>query len=96
MEQNFEQRAAIKFCCKAGFIAAKMREIFVKAFGDSFVSHATVFRWHSQFTAGEELIVDAEQKAGNNENKQKHLSGGSCFEGRPQCIDKIVRITTIQ
>ncbi len=41
--KNFEQRAAIEFCCKAGFTAAKMWEMFVKAFRDSSVSHATVF-----------------------------------------------------
>ncbi len=60
MENNFEQRAATKFCCKVGFMAAKMWEKFVKAFGDSSVLRATVFRWHSRFAAGEESTEDAE------------------------------------
>ncbi len=41
LEKNFEQRATIKFCCKAG---SKTWEILVKAFGDSSVLHAEVFR----------------------------------------------------
>ncbi len=41
--KDFEQRAAIKFCCKAGFTTAKMWEMFVKVFGDSSVLHAKVF-----------------------------------------------------
>ncbi len=60
MEKNFEQYAVIKFCCKMGFTAVKMCKMFVKAFGDSSVSRATVFRWYSQFAAGEKLIEDAE------------------------------------
>ncbi len=59
--KNFEQRAAIKLCCKAEFTAAKMWEMFVKeAFGDSSVLHAIVFRWHRRFVAVEESIKDAE------------------------------------
>ncbi len=53
MEKNFEG-AVIKFCCKAGFVAVKMWEMFVKEYGDSSVSRATVFRWHSRFAVGEE------------------------------------------
>ncbi len=60
MEKNFEQHAAIKFCCKAGFTAVKRWEMFVKAFGDSSVSRAMVFRWHSRFAASKESIEDAE------------------------------------
>ncbi len=51
MEKNVEQRDAIKFCRKARFTAAKIREMFVKAFGDSSVSCATVFQWHSRLVA---------------------------------------------
>ncbi len=43
MEKKFEQRAAIKFCCKAEFTVAKTWEMFVKAFGDLSVSRAAVF-----------------------------------------------------
>ncbi len=43
MEINFEQCAVMKFCCRTGFTAAKMWRIFVKPFGDSSVSRATVF-----------------------------------------------------
>ncbi len=50
----------IKFCCKAGFMAAKMWEMFVKVFGDSSVLRATVYRWHRRFVVEEELIEDAE------------------------------------
>ncbi len=60
--------------------------MFVKAFGDSFVSRVTVFRWHSHFVTDEESIEDrVEWKARNNENEQKHHSGGSGFEGQPLC-----------
>ncbi len=59
-KKNFEQRATIKLCCKAGFTAAKMWEMFVKVFGDSSVFCATVFRWHSRFAASDESIEDAE------------------------------------
>ncbi len=60
MENNFEQRAATKFCCKVGFMAAKMWENFLKAFSDSSMLRATVFRWHSRFAAGEKSTEDAE------------------------------------
>ncbi len=60
MEKNVEQCAAIKFCCKAGFTAAKTWDRFVKVFGDSSALHATAFRWHSWFSAGEESTEDAE------------------------------------
>ncbi len=33
----------------------------MEAFGDSSVSRATVFRWHSWFVAGEKLIEDTKQ-----------------------------------
>ncbi len=68
-EKNFEQCAAKKFCCKARFTTVKMWKMFVKAFGDSSVSHATVFQWHSWFAACEESIEDVERRAGNNENE---------------------------
>ncbi len=38
-----------------------MWEMFVKVFGDSSVSRATTFRWHSRFAVAEESIKDAEQ-----------------------------------
>ncbi len=60
MENNFEQGAATKFCSKVGFMPAKMWEKFVKAFGDSSVLRATVFRLHSRFAVGEESTEDAE------------------------------------
>ncbi len=83
MEKNFERRAAVKFCCKVGFTAAKTWEMFVKVFGDSSVLRVTVFLWHSRFAAGEESIGDrVKRKAENNENEQKHYSGGNCVEGR--------------
>ncbi len=60
-EKNFEPCAAIKFCCKVGFTAAKTWEMLVKSFGDASESHATVFRWHSRLVASEESIGDVEQ-----------------------------------
>ncbi len=60
MEKYFEQCAAIKFCCKAEFMATKTWEMFVKAFGELSASHATVFRWHSWFATVEESIEDAD------------------------------------
>ncbi len=37
-------------------MASKTWEMFVKAFGDSSVSRATVFRWRSRFAMGEKSI----------------------------------------
>ncbi len=51
----------MKFSCKTKITAAKTWEIFVKVFGDSSVSRAMVFQWHSWFAASEESIEDAEQ-----------------------------------
>ncbi len=76
MEKNFEQRGEIKFCCKAGFMAAKTCKMFVKAFGDLSVSHATVFRWHNWFVGGQESLEGAEWSLGQEQQKQMKTSLG--------------------
>ncbi len=74
MEKNFEPPAAIKFSYKAGFTAAEMWDMFVKPFGDSSMSRATVFRWHSLFVASKESIEDAEQSGRSGTTKMKKPS----------------------
>ncbi len=69
--KNFEQRTAIKFCCKAVFTDAKMWETFVKVFSNSSVSCAMVFRWHSQLAASEESVEDAERSGRPGTMKMK-------------------------
>ncbi len=87
MEKNFEQRAVIKFCCKARFTFVKTWEMFVKVFGNSSVPYALGFQWYSWFVAGEESTEDAERSGRPRTTKtyEKHCSGGSCFEGQLIC-----------
>jgi hypothetical protein len=58
IENNLEQRHAIKFCVKLGDGATNTYEKVKKAFGNHSVSHAQVFRWHKDFVNGREMVED--------------------------------------
>ncbi len=52
MEKPIEQRAAIRFCWKAGFNATKTFEMIQKVYCVSAVYRATVFHWYNTFSEG--------------------------------------------
>ncbi len=61
MEKKTEQHAAICFCWKAGFNAAKTFEIIKKIYGESAVYLATVFCWYNEFSKERESICDEQR-----------------------------------
>ncbi len=63
MVKTIEQRAAICFCCKAGFNATKTFEMIQKVYGESAVHSVTVFRWYNTLSEGRESIRD-QQRSG--------------------------------
>jgi hypothetical protein len=58
MENNLEQRIAIKRCVKLEKSASETFQMMIKAHGELFMSRAIVFRWHSQFLSGRESFDD--------------------------------------
>lgn len=61
MDAKEEQRAAIKFCYKAGFSASESVELFKKAYGDGSASRTTIFEWFKRFRDGRESLKDEER-----------------------------------
>ena len=57
-EDNLEARYAIKFCVKLGKSAAETSEMLTTAYGPSFMSQATIYRWHRRFREGREQVRD--------------------------------------
>jgi hypothetical protein len=58
MDGRNEQRVAIKFCFKAGLFVAETLVLVQKAYGNEALNRSNVFRWHSQFQNGRELVDD--------------------------------------
>ncbi len=58
MKKTIEQHAAICFCWKASFNAAKTFEMIQKVYGESAVHRATAFRLYNTFSEGWETICD--------------------------------------
>jgi len=58
MDGGNEQRVAIKFCFKAGLSATETLVLVQKAYGNEAVIRSNIFRWHSRFREGRELIED--------------------------------------
>jgi transposase len=56
-----EQRAAIKFCFKAGLSATETLVLVQKAFGNEAMNRSKVFRWYSRFRDGRDLVEDDER-----------------------------------
>ena len=60
-EDNLEGRYAIKFCVKRDKSAAETYEMVKAAYGPSFMSQATVYRWHRRFQEGRDQVRDDER-----------------------------------
>ena len=60
-EDNLEGRYAIKFCVRLGKNAAETFGMITTAYGETFMSRATVFRWHKKFQEGREEVRDEER-----------------------------------
>jgi hypothetical protein len=52
MDGGNEQRAAIKFCFKAGLSVIETLVLVQKAYGNEAVNRSNVFRWYSRFGDG--------------------------------------------
>jgi histone-lysine N-methyltransferase SETMAR len=61
MDGGNEQRAAIKFCFKAGLSATETLVLVQKAYGNEALSRSNAFRWYSRFRDGRELVEDDER-----------------------------------
>jgi len=55
---KFEFRAVIKFFCKEGRAAKKIRDQLRAVYGDSAPSYSTVTRWSNEFQRGRESLED--------------------------------------
>ena len=62
-----EARYAIKFCVKLGKSAAETSEMLTTAYGPSFMSQATIYRWHRRFREGREQVRDDDRSGRERE-----------------------------
>ena len=58
MQENFEQRYAIKFCVKLKKSATETFASLIEASGDATLSRNVVFKWHKAFKEGRENVED--------------------------------------
>ena len=58
MQENIEQRYAIKFCVKLNKSATETFASLTKAYGDATLSRTMVFKWHKVFKEGQENVED--------------------------------------
>ena len=61
---KFEFCAVIKFLCKVGRAAKKIRDRLRAVYGDSAPSYNTVTRWSNEFRCGRETLEDDLRSAG--------------------------------
>jgi hypothetical protein len=61
MDGRNEQRVAIKFCFKAGLSVTEALVLVQKAYVNEAVNRSNVFRWHSLFRDGRDLVDDDER-----------------------------------
>jgi len=54
MQENIEQRHAIKFCVKLNKSATETFASLTEAYGDATLSRTMVFKWHRAFKEGRE------------------------------------------
>ena len=64
MEGGNEQGVAIKFCFKAGLSAIDTLVLVQKAYRNEALNRSNVFRWHSRFRDGRELVEDDDVRCG--------------------------------
>ena len=58
MQENIEQRQAIKFCVKLNKSAIETFASLTEAYGDVTLSRTMVFKWHKAFKEGRENVED--------------------------------------
>jgi len=58
MQENIEQRYAMKFCVKLNKSATETFASLTKAYGDGTLSRTMVFKWHKAFKEGRENVED--------------------------------------
>jgi len=58
IEENIEQRYAIKFCVKLNKSATETFASLTEAYGDATLSRTMVFKWHKAFKEGRENVED--------------------------------------
>ena len=58
MQENIEQRYAIKFCVKLNKSATETFASLTEAYGDATLSRIMVFKWHKAFKEGQENVED--------------------------------------
>ena len=76
-EDNLEGHYAIKFYVKLGKNATETFDMIKTAYGETFMSCATVFRWHKKFQEGRAEMRDEER------------SGRERDDRTPDLVDKI-------
>ena len=58
MQENIEQRFAIKFCVKLNKSATETLASLTEAYGDATLSRTMVFKWHKTLKEGRENVED--------------------------------------
>ena len=58
MQENIEQRYAIKFCVKLNKSATETSASLTEAYGDATLSRTMVFKWHKAIKEGQENVED--------------------------------------
>ena len=61
MNGGNEQRAAIKFCFKAGLSATETLVLVQKTYGNEVLNRSNVLSWYSRFRDGRKLVEDDER-----------------------------------
>jgi len=58
IQENIEQRYAIKFCVKLNKSATQTVASLTEANGDNTLSRTMIFKWHKAFKEGRENVED--------------------------------------
>jgi hypothetical protein len=61
MDGGSEQRVALKCCFKAGLSATETPVLVQKTYGKENLNRSNVFRWHSRFRDGRDLVEHDER-----------------------------------
>ena len=74
-EDTFEERFAIKFCCKLGKNTTETYRMLQTAFRPSCMNQASVFEWHKRFKDDRESVRDDERCGRSKEVNIPELIG---------------------
>jgi hypothetical protein len=61
MDGRNKQRVALTFCSKASLSVTETLVLVQKAYGNEALNQSNVFRWHSRFRDGSELVENDER-----------------------------------